>query len=377
MAGREFRAGQCGVVEVAGAVMAKTRILVIDPLFTDEPDLENAVVNGDAELIFRKSINGSLVDEDAYAMADAVLNCRSAHLLPRETIRKLARCRVIQQGGVGYGHVDLRAAAEQGIMVMNTPDYGTTEVADHAVALALNLLRGIQAYDRRLRRSNASWDARSLKSVRRLPGMRVGIIGLGRIGTAAALRFKAFGMRVAFYDPNLPVGHQLGVGLERFDTLEALLKFSEVVSIHAALTSETTLMLNRDTLSLLPPGAVLINTARGNIVDFAAVREALQSGQLGGAGLDVFQVEPLDREDPLIRAWIDGEEWLDERLIMTPHAAFYSTASLVDIRTFSITYLMDYLRHGTIRSCVNQRELDAVAREQELLAAAGSGALVR
>ncbi|ALM86155.1 C-terminal binding protein [Bordetella sp. N] len=354
--------------------MAKTKILVIDPLFTDEPDIETRVVGADAELLFRKSVNGSLQnDDETYACADAVLNCRSAHLLPRETLRKLKNCRVIQQGGVGYGHVDLRAAAEQGIRVMNTPDYGTTEVADHAVALALNLLRGVQAYDRRLRRSNDSWDARSLKSVKRLPGLRVGIIGLGRIGTAAALRFKAFGMRVAFYDPLLPVGHQLGVGLERFDSLEDLLKFSEVVSIHAALTKDTSFMINRETLRLLPQGAVLINTARGNIVEFAAIKEALESGQLGGAGLDVFQTEPLDRDDPLISAWIRGEEWLDERLIMTPHAAFYSTASLVDIRTFSITYLMDYLRHGTIRACVNQKELDEVAREEALrLARAGA-----
>ena len=355
--------------------MPKTKILVIDPLFTDEPDIETRVVGDDAELYFRKSVNGSLQnDDEAYAMADAVLNCRSAHLLPRATIAKLKNCRVIQQGGVGYGHVDLRAAAEQGIQVMNTPDYGTTEVADHAVALALNLLRGIQAYDRRLRRSNDSWDARSLKSVRRLPGLRVGIIGLGRIGTAAALRFKAFGMRVAFYDPHKPVGHQLALGLERFESLEELLRFSEVVSIHAALNTETSLMINEETLSWLPEGAVLINTARGNIVKFDAVKDALQSGHLGGAGLDVFQDEPLNREDPLIKAWIDGEPWLDERLIMTPHAAFYSTASLVDIRTFSITYLMDYLRHGKIRACVNQAELDAVERERELEAARASSA---
>ncbi|MGI4816245.1 MAG: C-terminal binding protein [Janthinobacterium lividum] len=347
---------------------------MIDPLFTNEPDIEESVVHGDAELVFRKSVNGSLEDESAYAMADAVLNCRSAHLLPRETIRKLSRCRVIQQGGVGYGHVDLRAAAEQGILVMNTPDYGTTEVADHAVALALNLLRGVQAYDRRLRRSNDSWDARSLKSVRRLPGLRVGIIGLGRIGTAAALRFKAFGMNVAFYDPYLPVGQQLALGLTRMESLEALLRHSEVLSIHAALNTETDRMLNEATLAMLPAGAVLINTARGNIVDFAALKAALFSGHLSCAGLDVFETEPLDREDPLVRAWIDGEEWLDERLIMTPHAAFYSTSSLVDIRQFSITYLMDFLRQGKIRSCVNQRELDAVARENDLRRAAATAA---
>jgi lactate dehydrogenase-like 2-hydroxyacid dehydrogenase len=328
-------------------------ILVIDPLFETEPDIELEAAGADVVLTFRKSVGGTLPDPSDYAEADAVLNCRSAHMLPAETIAQLTKCRAIQQGGVGYGHVDLEAAARRGIPVMNTPDYGTTEVADHAVALALNLLRGIQAYDRRLRRSNASWDARSLKTVKRLPGLKAGIIGLGRIGTAAALRLKAFGMDVAFYDPHVPVGHQLALGLTRCDSLDALMARSELISVHALLTPETKHMINDRTLALAPPGAVLVNTSRGGLVAFAAVHRALRSGQLGAAGLDVFETEPLDRTDPLIAAWVAGEQWLDERLILTPHAAFYSRSSLIDIRRLSMTYLMDYLKRGIVRSCVN------------------------
>ncbi len=335
------------------------KILVIDPLFEQEPDIELAIAGQDMELYFRRSVDGKLENDADYTSADAVLNCRSAHRMPASIIDKLVRCRVIQQGGVGYGHLDLVAAARRGIPVLNTPNYGTTEVADHSVALALNLLRGIQAYDRRLRRSNV--DARSLKIVRRLPELRVGIVGLGRIGTAAALRFKAFGMQVGFYDPYLPVGHELALGFERFETLDALLRRSDVLSVHALLNAETKHMIDAKALALLPPGAILVNTSRGGIVNFHAVREALESGALGAAGLDVFETEPIDRSDPLIVAWMNGAEWLDERLILTPHAAFYSDSSLDAIRRLSMKYLTDYLRSGEMRTCVNEALLKQYA----------------
>jgi lactate dehydrogenase-like 2-hydroxyacid dehydrogenase len=333
------------------------KILVIDPLFDTVPDVEEAAAGPGVELIFRRSVQGTLPDHRDYADVDAVLNCRSAHKLSAEIIAKLDRCRCIAQGGVGYGHVDLRAAGERGIPVINTPDYGTTEVADHAVALSLALLRGIQAYDRRLRRSNDSWDARLLKTVKRLGDMRVGIIGMGRIGTAAALRFQSFGMEVGYYDPHLPVGHHLSYGWKRFDSLEALLARSDLLSVHCLLNEDTANMIDAEAIAAMPEGAVLVNTARGGIVDFNALHDALKRGHLNAAGLDVFQEEPLDRENALIKAWAAGEEWLDEKLILTPHSAFYSTASILDIRRLSMTYLMDYMRTGRLRTCVNSRYL--------------------
>jgi lactate dehydrogenase-like 2-hydroxyacid dehydrogenase len=329
------------------------RILVIDPLFEDAPDIEVAAAGGEVELVFRRSVDGRLPDASDYAAADAVLNCRSAHRLPAEVIATLEKTCCIVQGGVGVGHIDLEAAGALGIPVLHTPDYGTTEVADHAVTLALALLRGIIAYDRRLRRSNAFWDARQLSTVRRIPGLRVGIVGLGRIGTAAALRFERFGMEVGYFDPHLPMGHQLAFGWKRFASLDALLARSDVVSVHALLTPQTQGMIGAAELALLPEGAVLVNTARGALVAIDAVHAALRSGRLGAAGLDVHEQEPLDRTHPLIAAWAAGEEWLDDRLILTPHSAFYSTASIRDIRRLSMTYLMDYIRHGSLATCVN------------------------
>ncbi|WP_439596026.1 NAD(P)-dependent oxidoreductase [Falsiroseomonas sp.] len=334
--------------------MSRPRVLVIDPQWEDAPDLELALAGEDAELVFRRSVHGRLEDPADYATADAVLNCRSMHLLPAEAIALFGRCRVIVQGGVGFGHIDLAAAAARGIPVLNTPDYGTTEVADHAVALALGLLRGLQGYDRRLRRGNAAWDARQMKQVRRLGSLRLGILGLGRIGTAAALRFQGFGMKVGFHDPHLPVGHQLAFGWERFATPEALLARSDVLSIHAPLNASTKGLLDARRLALLPPGAVLVNTARGGILDLDALHEALRSDRLSGAGLDVFEAEPLDRSHPLIAAWAAGEAWLDDRLMLTPHAAFFSTTSIRDIRRLSMQYMMDFLRSGARPTCVNE-----------------------
>lgn len=328
-------------------------LLVIDPQWTDRPDIEVAIAGRNAVLHFRRTVDGAMENPDDYAMADAVLNCRSAHRMPAEVIAKLGRTRVIVQGGVGFAHIDLAAAGEAGIPVLNTPDYGTTEVADHAVALALNLLRGVQGFDRRLRRSNANWDPRKLQGVRRLSSLRVGILGLGRIGTAAALRFQAFGMKVGFCDPNVAPGHQLAFGWERFATAEALLARSDVLSIHAPLNEATHRLIDAQMLARMPAGAVVVNTARGAILDLDAVHTALRAGQLGAAGIDVFETEPLDRAHPLIAAWAAGEEWLDERLVLTLHAAFYSTASILDIRRLSMTYAVDYLTSGAMGTCVN------------------------
>lgn len=340
---------------------ATLRILVVDPLSGHHTDIEHDAAGPGVALVFRTSTQGRLDDDAAYADADALLNCRSAHRVPAEVIAKMPKCRAIQQGGVGFNHIDLVAAARRGIVVMNTPDYGTTEVANHAVALALNFLRGVQVYDRRLRRGNASWDARQVKGVRRLSGLRCGIVGLGRIGTAAALRFKALGMDVGFFDPHVAAGQELALGLRRLESAQALLANSDVVSLHCYLSAETRHIINAESLKLLPEGAVLINTARGGLVDFAALLPALRSGRLGGAGLDVFEPEPLDRSDPLIAAWAAGEEWLDDRLVLTPHAAWYSTASVADMRRLSMQYLVAYLRTGRRPTCVNEAALRAHA----------------
>jgi D-3-phosphoglycerate dehydrogenase/C-terminal binding protein len=160
----------------------------------------------------------------------------------------------------------------------------------------------------------------------------LGIVGLGRIGTATALRAKALGMEVAYHDPYKPLGFDKALGLRRAETLEELVRGSWVLSLHCPLTPETRGLIDAPTLSLLPPGAFLVNTARGAVVDTAAVADAIASGRLAGAGLDVLEAEPPAEDDPLIRAWRDPGHPAHHRVVLTPHSAFYSEESQREVR---------------------------------------------
>jgi len=163
-----------------------------------------------------------------------------------------------------------------------------------------------------------------------------GIVGMGRIATAVALRAKAFGFRVIFFDPYLPNGVELGLGVARAPTLEALLRVTDTLSVHVPLTPETRGMIGAAELAMLPKGAVLVNTARGPIVDIDALAAALKSGHLAGAGLDVVPVEPPVEPVPeLIRAYRARESWVEGRLIITPHSAFHTPEAWEDIRVKS------------------------------------------
>ena len=249
-------------------------------------------------------------------------------------LARFPRLRAIVRMGVGYDRIDRAAAAARNIMVCNVPDYGTMEVADHAVALALTLRRGILLHHEAQRRAPpAAWAPIDTPLVRRLSVQTFGIVGLGRIGTAAALRAKAFGFRVVFHDPHLPNGTELALGIERERTLEGLLRRADVLSLHAPLTPATRGLIGARELALLPPRAVLVNTARGPIVDLDAVAEALRGGRLAGAGLDVVPVEPPVEPVPaLMRAYRAREAWLEGRLVITPHSAFHTPEAWDDIR---------------------------------------------
>ncbi len=249
-------------------------------------------------------------------------------------IARFPKLRAIVRMGVGYDRIDRPACAARGILVCNVPDYGTMEVADHAVTLALALRRGIILHHETQRHDPpAPWTTITTPLIRRLSVQTFGIVGLGRIGTAAALRAKAFGFRGVAYDPYMPNGWELGVGVGRTRTLEDLLRQSDVLSLHAPLTQETRGMIGARELALLPEGAVLVNTARGPIVDIDAVEAALRGGRLAGAGLDVVPVEPPVEPVPsLMRAYRAKEAWLEGRLVITPHSAYHTPEAWDDIR---------------------------------------------
>jgi C-terminal binding protein len=308
-----------------------TTILYPEGLY-DEDSVERAIFGPGVDIRMRRVGSLAELDDADCAAADGLMI-----LDFRVTARDFARfprLRAVVRMAVGYDQIDRVAAAAHGVMVCNVPDYGTMEVADHAMALMLALRRGIALYhDSQRGAAPAAWKPITTPLVRRLTVQRFGIVGLGRIGTAVALRAKAFGFAVAFYDPFRPNGVDRAIGVERVRTLEALLERSDVLSVHAPLTPLTRGMLGLRELRLLPEGAVVVNTARGPIIDLDALGVVLREGRIAGAGLDVIPVEPPVEPVPaLLGAYRAGEEWLRGRLIVTPHSAFHSPQSWDDIR---------------------------------------------
>jgi len=284
--------------------------------------------------------------------ADALIVC---HLvtLSRETIARLERCRVIVRAGVGYDNIDVEAARERGIPVVNVPDYCVEEVADSAIGLMLALTRGLSELNSRLRAGFPQWHHAPATPLYRLRGRTFGIVGLGRIGTATAMRARALGMDVVFYDPYKPGGAEKALGIRRADALEALLEQSFVLSLHCPLTPETRGMINTAAIARLPRGAYLINTARGAVVETSAIPPAIASGQLAGAGIDVLEREPPPPDDPLLRAWRDPSHPAHHRVILTPHSAFYSEESLLELRRKAAAACRDALLGVPLRNVVN------------------------
>ena len=271
----------------------------------------------------------------------------------KATIERLTNCRLIVRCGVGYDNVDHAFARTRGIPVANVPDYGTEEVADSAIGLMLALTRGIVFHNMCLRPADADWRFHHVAPLYRLRGRTFAILGLGRIGTAAALRAKALGMDVAFYDPYKPDGYDKSLGARRVETLDELLAQASVLSCHCPLTPETHHIINAASIEKMPPGSYLINTARGNIVDVAAIPAAIASGRLAGAGLDVLPIEPPPADHPLVAAWRNPKHPAYHRVILNAHNAFYSVEGLRDMRVKGAEACRRALLGQPLRNVVN------------------------
>ena len=298
------------------------------PILDSVADIRLLQTNDEAEVVRRGSDADVLLVYHDIRLSEATLAA-----LPR--IRAVIRC------GVGFDNVDLEAAGRRGVVVCNVPDYGTEEVADHALLLLLALARRLLPADRAIR--EGAWDLTTVFGTPRLRGRTLGIVGCGRIGTALALRAKALGLRVVFYDPYLPDGVDKALGVERVYTLDELLPRAEFVSLHCPLTKQTRHVLNARTLALLPRGAYVINTARGPCVEGDALLAALESGQVSFAALDVFEREPL-ADDRLRR---------HPRMILTPHSAFYSVEGFQEMRVKGAQEARRVLLGEAVRNPVN------------------------
>jgi C-terminal binding protein len=261
--------------------------------------------------------------------------------LTETSIAVLQKCRGIIRCGVGYDNVDLVAAGKRGIVVCNVPDYGTEEVADHALMLMLAIARRFVPASQSVR--DGHWNHQFAVGTPRMRGKTLGIIGCGRIGAALVLRAKTIGMRVVIYDPLQPDGLEKSLGVERCHRLEDLLRQAEFVSLHCPLTAETKHILNAKTLALLPRGAYVINTARGPCVDADGLLEALEAGHVAYAALDVVESEPL-RDERLRK---------HPRIVLTPHTAFYSVDGFQEMRSKGAAEAYRILTGEAVRNPVN------------------------
>ena len=291
------------------------------------------------------------VTEEQWAGCDAVVSVQD---IPEEFRAQMTNCRIFVTPKVGFDNIDLQTWAELGVPVCNVPDYGTQEVADHAMALMLSLMKGITFHTRELKKDpRGLWRPALNPYGKRLSVATCGVVGVGRIGTAAVLRAKAFGMDVVMYDPYRENGAELALGIRRVHSLQELFAQSDVVTIHAPLSDETEKLINAEVLAASKPGLILVNTARGPIIDLDALYDALRSDQVQAVGLDVLPEEPADPEHPLIKAWAADEEWIDHRLLITPHSAFFTPESVYDMRYKGGEIAVEYLSGGRLQNCVN------------------------
>jgi phosphoglycerate dehydrogenase-like enzyme len=260
-------------------------------------------------------------EDDVIAAAAGCVGLLSQYApVGEKAVAALPQLGIVSRIGAGYDNIDTAACERHGVWVANSPDYGIGEVATHALALALALIRNVVAYHRDIHAGR--WHYLSSGPLRRAAEMTLGIIGLGRIGKRMAHVARNVFKRVAAFDPYLIDG-DFPAYVERIRDLGDLLGASDVVSIHTPLTAETRGMINAATLVRARRGAYLVNTARGAIVEIGDLLAALDSGILAGAGLDVIPVEPLPAGDPLLG---------HPKVILTPHAAFFSEESMVDLR---------------------------------------------
>ena len=350
------------MTDMATATDKPLRILMAGWHYPDDAVLERETFASDGIVFDVRRWGkdaGEPMDAERCAAYDAIIQHHGAERF-REPEASFSNCRIVVRAGVGTDNVDMAAWGRLRIPVTNVPDYGTHEVADHAIALMMTLARGTAQLDAALRADLVQgWKYHAPPLIRRLAGAVFGVVGMGPIGIAAARRAAGFGMRVVFFDPFLAAGMELGLGFDRVHDLHDLMSVADVLSVHAPGTPKTKNMLDAAAFARSKPGQIVINTARGQIIDLDALTEAIREGRVGGAGLDVLPVEPPDPAHPLIRAWRDEEPWLRGRLILTPHGGFYSPASARDLRLKSVQQVLDYVRHGRLATCVNRRELEA------------------
>lgn len=304
-------------------------------IWVDEPPLESIrpMLEGVAELI------GPNAPIDQLSICDAALDPGASWNAARMDLAP--GLRVISRIGVGYDNIDVRAATERGIVVCYTPHGPTLSTAEHAVALIFAVAKTVAYADREVRAGRWHTQFFTLKGME-LRDRVLGLVGLGRIGSQVAQIMQSVGMRVIAFDPMLTNDRTKQLGLDRVHSLDELLAHADVISLHAPSTPETRHLINASRLRAMKPGAILINTARGSLIDERALADAIQSGHLAGAGLDVFEREPISSDNPLLQL---------ENVVLTDHIASHTWAGHHRLYEMAIHHALQALR-GEKPDCV-------------------------
>jgi D-3-phosphoglycerate dehydrogenase len=317
--------------------------VVFAKFLMDTPDIEEEVFDGMATIETYDCQNEEDVKK-VVADADAVI--MGPIIVREKAIAAMTKCKIIQVFGVGFDRIDLKAASEKGIYVCNVPDYCVHEVADHTIGLLLMLNRKMNNLANVTKKGVwFSLPADISTPVMRLEGKTLGIVGFGRIGSAVANRAKAFGLRVVFYDPYVRLGIERSFMVERADDLNTLLEKSDIISIHTPLTDETHHLIKEEQLRMMKKTSLLINTARGPIIDSNALLKALKEGWISGAALDVVEEEPLNPKNPLL---------LLDNVLITPHRAFFSEEAELESRRKSSMNVLRVLQGKEPFNIVNE-----------------------
>jgi D-3-phosphoglycerate dehydrogenase len=298
--------------------MPRPVVAVADSPFPTLDPAKAALKRVDAEVRMAKS--GSADDILAVAReADAILVCY-AQITPA-IIGGLTRCKVISRTGLGVDNIDLPSAKQKNIVVTYVPDYCLQEVSDHAMALLLALARKIPLSNKLVQAGR--WEMPAVVPIYRLEGQTLGLIGFGNIPRTLVPKAKAFGLKVITYDPYVSAEHLKALGVENV-SFDDLLARSDFISVHAPLMAQTRGLVNAAAFAKMKKGVMIVNTARGPLIDQQALVAALDSGQVGGAALDVLETEPPSKDSPLLGR---------DNVILTPHTGFYSVDALNELQT--------------------------------------------
>ena len=309
--------------------MGKPLIAVADSPFPNLNPAEAILSELDAELVMadEPTVEGIL---KVASEADGLMVTYGQ--ITVDVIAGLEKCRVIGRFGLGVDNIDIEAATKAGIAVVYVPDYCIDEVSDHAMAMLLNLARKVSFSNSLVQAGR--WEMPAVTPLSRLRGRTLGLAGFGQIPRVVAPKAQAFGLKVIAFDPYIDNDVAAALDVELVD-FETLLQTSDYVSIHVPMMPETKNLFGADAFAQMKPDALLVNTARGPLVDTEALAKALDAGEIGGAALDVMPVEPPPADSPLLGR---------DNIILSPHTAFYSVEALDELQTKTARGVVDVLK---------------------------------